>query len=296
MREGVLWTNLSRCEISLRLAEMGTPCSRNSIKKLLKKHNLGHRKACKKKSLGNHPNRNEQIENIGKIKAKYIAVGNPVISIDTKKKELIGNFSRDGKTYTQIPVETFDHDFPSISEGKLIPHGIYDIARNEGHLNLNTSHDTSEFCCDSIAHWWKLYGHKNYPDATSILILCDGGGSNSSRSHLFKKALIELAQKLSLEIRIAHYPPYCSKHNPIEHRLFSHVTRACQGVIFHSISIAKHFMLKAKTNTGLKVTVDILTGIYETGKKCTADFVQSMKISCDEYLPTWNYRVGVKNA
>jgi hypothetical protein len=103
--------------------------------------------------LGNHPNRNEQIENIGKIKAKYIAAGNPVISIDTKKKELIGNFSRDGKTYTQIPVETFDHDFPSISEGKLIPHGIYDVALNEGHLNLNTSHDTSEFCCDSIAHW-----------------------------------------------------------------------------------------------------------------------------------------------
>lgn len=296
MRVGVLWTNLSRCEISLRLAEMGTPCSRNSIKKLLKKHNLGHRKACKKKSLGSHPNRNEQIENIGKIKAKYIAAGNPVISIDTKKKELIGNFSRDGKTYTQITVETFDHDFPSISEGKLIPHGIYDIARNEGHLNLNTSHDTSEFCCDSIAHWWKLYGHKNYPNATSILILCDGGGSNSSRSHLFKKALIELAQKLSLEIRIAHYPPYCSKHNPIEHRLFSHVTRACQGVVFHSVSIAKQFMQKAKTNTGLKVTVDVLTGIYETGKKCTADFIQNMKITFDEYLPNWNYRVGVKNA
>lgn len=296
MRADVLWTNLSRSEISLRLTEMGTPCSRNSVKKLLKKYNLGQRKACKKKSLGNHPNRNEQIENIGKIKAEYIAKGQPVISIDTKKKELIGNFSREGKTYTQIPVETLDHDFLSAGEGKLIPHGIYDLVRNEGHLNLNTSHDTSEFCCDSIAHWWKLYGRENYPSATSLLILCDGGGSNSSRSHLFKKALIELAEKLKLEIRIAHYPPYCSKHNPIEHRLFAHVTRACQGVIFHSVEIAKQFMLKAKTTTGLKVTVDILTEIYQTGKKCTADFIQHMKIICDEYLPKWNYRVKIENA
>ncbi len=209
----------------------------------------------------------------------------------TRKKRVDWHNSRDGKTYTQVPVETLDHDFPSAGEGKLIPHGIYDVVRNEGHLNLNTSHDTSEFCCNSIAHWWELYGSKNYQNATSLLILCDGGGSNSSRSHLFKKALIELAEKLRLEIRVAHYPPYCSKHNPIEHRLFAHVTRACQGVVFHSVAIAKQFMQKAKTNTGLKVTVDVLTEIYETGKKCTADFIQNMQIIRDEYLPKWNYRV-----
>lgn len=296
MRAGVLWTNLSRSEISFRLAEMGTPCSRNSVKKLLKKHGLGQRKACKKKSLGSHPNRNEQIENIGKFKAQYIAAGQPVISIDTKKKELIGNFSRDGKTHTQARVETLDHDFPSAGEGKLIPHGIYDVVRNEGHLNLNTSHDTSEFCCDSLAHWWNLYGRKNYPNATSLLILCDGGGSNSSRSRLFKKALVELAAKLGLEIRIAHYPPHCSKHNPIEHRLFAHVTRACQGVVFHSVAIAKQFMQKTKTKTGLKVTVDVLTRIYQIGQKCTADFAQHMAIASDEYLPNWNYRVRCQNA
>ena len=115
-----------------------------------------------------------------------------VISIDTKKKELIGNFSRDGTTFTQKAIETLDHDFPSAGEGKLIPHGIYDIARNEGHLNLNTSHDTSEFCCDSIAHWWRLFGCQHYPKALTLLILCDGGGSNASRSHLFKEALIKL--------------------------------------------------------------------------------------------------------
>lgn len=290
MREGVLWTNLSRCEISRRLAEMGTPASRHIVRKLLKKSGLGQRKARKKKSLGAHPDRNAQFENIAKFKALYLAQGNPVISIDTKKKELIGNFSREGQTHTQVQVETLDHDFPSAGGGKLIPHGIYDLARNEGYLHLNTSHDTSEFCCDSIAHWWERHGSKHYRDRRHLLILCDGGGSNASNRPVFKEALQKLAQKLGLEIRVAHYPPYCSKHNPIEHRLFPHVTRACQGVVFHSVAIAKQFMEKAKTSTRLKVTVDILTGVYETGKKCAADFIENMGIIFDDILPRWNYR------
>lgn len=291
MRAGVLWTNLSRPEMSRRLRDMGTHCSRHTVRKLLKKHGLGQRKAQKKKSLGSHCDRNAQFENIAKIKADYLSKGHPVISIDSKKKELIGNFSRDGTTFTQKAIETLDHDFPSAGEGKLIPHGIYDIARNEGHLNLNTSHDTSEFCCDSIAHWWRLFGCQHYPKALTLLILCDGGGSNASRSHLFKEALIKLAHQLGLEIRVAHYPPYCSKHNPIEHRLFAHVTRACRGVVFHSIAIAKHFMQTTQTNKGLKVTVDILTGVYLTGKKCTIDFIKNSDIVFDTHLPKWNYRV-----
>lgn len=291
MRVGVLWTNLSRPEMSRRLRDMGTHCSRHTVRKLLKKHGLGQRKAQKKKSLGTHCDRNAQFENIAQIKADYLSKGHPVISIDTKKKELIGNFSRDGTTFTQKAIETLDHDFPSAGEGKLIPHGIYDIARNEGHLNLNMSHDTSEFCCDSIAHWWRLFGCQHYPNALTLLILCDGGGSNASRSHLFKEALIKLAHQLGLEIRVAHYPPYCSKHNPIEHRLFAHVTRACRGVVFHSIAIAKQFMETTKTNKGLKVTVDILTGVYLTGKKCTIDFIKNSDIAFDAHLPKWNYRV-----
>jgi len=291
MRVGVLWTNLSRPEMSRRLRDMGTHCSRHTVRKRLKKHGLGQRKAQKKKSLGTHCDRNAQFENIAQIKADYLSKGHPVISMDTKKKELIGNFSRDGTTFTQKAIETLDHDFPSAGEGKLIPHGIYDIARNEGHLNLNMSHDTSEFCCDSIAHWWRLFGCQHYPKALTLLILCDGGGSNASRSHLFKEALIKLAHQLGLEIRVAHYPPYCSKHNPIEHRLFAHVTRACRGVVFHSIAIAKQFMETTKINKGLKVTVDILTGVYLTGKKCTIDFIKNSDIAFDAHLPKWNYRV-----
>ena len=290
MREGVLWTNLSRREISRRLREMGTPASRHVVRKLLKRSGMSQRTARKKKSMGAHPDRNAQFEKIAKLKTQYLANSEPVISIDTKKKELIGNFSRDGHTLTQAPVDTLDHDFPSASDGKLIPHGLYDLARNEGYMHLNTSSDTSEFCCDSVAHWWTQHGVKHYPRAQRLLLLCDGGGSNASNRHVFKEALQKLADRLGLDIRIAHYPPYCSKHNPIEHRLFAHVTRACQGVVFHTAAIAQKFIAKTKTTTGLKVTVDILTGVYITGKKVGTDFLENMRIVFDEDMPRWNYR------
>jgi hypothetical protein len=296
MRAGVLWTNLSKREISRRLCGMGTPASRHTVGILLRKHHLGQRKARKKKSMGTHADRDAQFQNIAKLKAAYMAQGAPVMSIDTKKKELIGNFSREGHTHTQAQVETLDHDFPSAGEGKLIPHGLYDLARNEGYMHLNTSHDTSEFCCDSIAHWWGQHGSKHYPNAKCLLLLCDGGGSNASNRHVFKEALQKLADRLSLEIRVAHYPPYCSKHNPIEHRLFAHVTRACQGVVFHSVAIARQFMEKTKTSTGLKVTVDILKGVYATGKKCAENFLDTMTIIFDDHLPRWNYRAIPKTS
>ena len=290
MREGVLWTNLSRREISRRLAELGTPASRHTVRKLMKKHGLGQRKVRKRKTLGAHPDRDAQFQNIAKIKAGYLAAGDPVISIDTKKKELIGNFARDGHTHTQAPVDVLDHDFPSAGTGKLIPHGIYDLARHEGYIHLNTSHDTSEFCGDSIARWWERHGHQHYPDARRRLLLGDGGGSHAANHPRFKEDLPALADRLGLELRVAHYPPYGSKHNPIEHQLFPHITRACQGVVFHSVDIAKPFMEKAKTSKGLKVTVDILTGIYETGRTCAANFLETMRIVFDEHLPRWNYR------
>jgi hypothetical protein len=207
MREGVLWTNLSRREISRQLAAMGTPASRHTVGKLMKKHGLGQRKVRKKKALGTHPDRDAQFQNIARLKAAYLAKGDPVISIDTQKKELIGNFAREGHTHTQAPVDALDHDFPSAGDGKLIPHGLYDLARNEGYLHLNTSHDTSEFCCDSIARWWEQHGRQHYPEAHRLLLLCDGGGSNAANRHVFKEALQTLAERLGLEIRVAHYPP-----------------------------------------------------------------------------------------
>ena len=289
MRAGVLWTNLSLCELRRRLAAMGTPASRRTIRRLLKKFNVGRRTARKKKTMGNHPDRNAQFENITRLRQEYQKTGDPIISIDTKSKEKLGNFYRRGHTFTAQTVETFDHDFDRVGEGKLIPHGIFDVTTGLASIHLNTSHDTSELSCDSIALWWEEHGRHVYPNATRLLILCDGGGSNSAKFYIFKEDLQRLANLLGLEIRIAHYPPYCSKHNPIEHRVFAHVTRACQGVIFHTLDIAKQFIERTKTSTGLRVTVRILNKIYVTGRKYAADFKKTMKIVFDDYLPDWNY-------
>jgi hypothetical protein len=292
MRVGTLWTNLSLRALSRRLIELGTPASRRTIRRLLRKLNVGRRSARKKKTMGHHPDRNAQFENIARLREEYLAAGDPVISIDTKKKELLGNFHRPGHTFTQQTVHTYDHDFSSAGQGKLIPHGIYDLANQHAHISLNVSHDTGELCCDSIAAWWEQHGRAAYPKSGRLLILCDGGGSNNATQYLFKEDLQRLAERLGLELRVAHYPPYCSKHNPIEHRVFPHITHACQGVIFHSVEIAKQFIERAKTSTGLRVTVGILHNAYATGRKCAQGFKQNMKILFDEHLPKWNYRVS----
>ena len=288
MREGVLWTNLSLRELSRRLIERGTPASRRTIRRLLRVLKIGRRTARKKKTMGHHPDRNAQFENITRLRQKFHEAGQPVISVDTKKKELLGNYHRSGQTFTQQTVETFDHDFPSASSGKLIPHGVYDVARHEASVHLNTSHDTAELCCDSIALWWEESGRAAWPEAKQLLVLCDGGGSNSASQYLFKEDLQRLANRIGLEIRVAHDPPYCSKHNVIEHRVFPHITRACQGVIFHTLEIARQFIARAKTNTGLKVIVRLLDKTYQTGRKCSADFKTHMKIVFDDHLPKWN--------
>ena len=290
MRPDVTWTNLTLDQIAERLAEAGTPVSVTVVKQLLRKHRYIKRKARKSLSMGQHADRNRQFENIARLKREYLESDNPILSIDTKKKELVGNFYREGRLYTQETIETFDHDFPSAASGVIIPHGLYDVKRNDGHVNLGISHDTSEFACDSIERWWESRGRILYPQATSILLLCDGGGSNSASQYLFKEDLQRLVDRIGIEIRVAHYPPYTSKYNPIEHRLFPHLTRACQGVIFHSVELVKELMEKAKTSTGLEVTVDILDKVYQTGRKYAADFKETMKIMFDDILPKWNYR------
>jgi hypothetical protein len=202
---------------------------------------------------------------------------------------LIGSLYRAGRLYTQEEIQVYDHDWVSLAEGVVIPHGLYDLARNEGYIQIGTSHDTGEFACDSLRYWWQHHGKLHYSDAASILILCDGGGSNSARHYLFKQDLQRLANELGIEIRIAHYPPYQSKYNPIEHRLFPHVTRACQGVIFKSVEIVQELIAKTKTRTGLQVFATILDGFYQTGRKVTEEYKQTMEIVFDDYLPKWNY-------
>ncbi len=291
MRLEVKWTNLSRGQIAIRITALGTPVSRHVVSQLLRKHKYRRRKALKKKTMGpRNPNRNAQFENIARLKKKYLKAGLPVISMDTKKKELLGNFYRDGVIDTQETIETNDHDFGSAGSGTVIPHGLYDVGQNKGFIHLNTSHDTSELACDSLAAWWDQHGRVDYPRAKKLLVLCDGGGSNSASMYLFKEELQKLATRLGIEIRVAHYPPYCSKYNPIEHRMFPHVTRACRGVIFLTLETVRYYMAKAETTTGLEVKVSILETVYETGRKYAAGFKESMKIIFDKFLPKWNYR------
>jgi hypothetical protein len=190
---------------------------------------------------------------------------------------LIGPLYREGYTYN------------TEAEGVAIPHGLYDLTRNEGYVQIGTSRDTSEFACDSIHYWWTTHGQKAYAEATSILLLCDGGGSNGARFFIFKQDLKQLAEELGIEIRIAHYPPYTSKYNPIEHRLFPYLSRICQGVIFDSVETLQNLMAKASTKTGLKVFTTIIDAVYETGRKATDDFKAQMPIVFDDFLPDWNY-------
>jgi Rhodopirellula transposase DDE domain len=177
-----------------------------------------------------------------------------------------------------------------MGSGTVIPHGVYDVGLNRGFVHLNTSHDTSELACDSLAAWWEGHGCAAYPRAEKLLVLCDGGGSNGASRYVFKEQLQGLADRLGVEIRVARYPPYCSKYNPIEHRLFSHLTRACRGVIFRTLETVRHSMPKAGTATGLEVEVSLLAKVYETGRKCAAGFEETMRIVFDEILPKWNYR------
>ncbi len=284
MRQEVRWIDLTYEQIAGHLAEAGTPVSAPVVKQLLKRHGYVTRKAQKSKAMGSHPDRNRQFENIARLKQEYLGSDNPIVSMDTKKKELIGNFYRAGRLLTKGILKTFDHDFPSFASGVVIPHGLYDVKHNDGHVNLGTSHDTGEFACDSIERWWEEKGRARYPRASSILLLCDGGGSNSASQYLFKEDLQSLVDRLGLEIRVAHYPPYCSKYNPIEHRLFPHLSRACQGVIFESVELVKELMEKARTSTGLRVTVDILDKVYRTGRKDAAGFKEGMKIVFDDIL------------
>ena len=172
----------------------------------------------------------------------------------------------------------------------VIPHGLYDVKRNDGHVNLGTSHDTSEFACDSIERWWQSRAGRSTPERPRSCCCATAVAATAPRQYLFKEDLQRLVDRLGIEIRVAHYPPYCSKYNPIEHRLFPHVTRACQGVIFESVELVKGLMEKARTSTGLRVTVEILDKVYQTGRKYAEGFKETMKIVFDEILPKWNYR------
>lgn len=289
--EKILWTDLSPPAIAETMAEMGTPVSPPVIADWLDEQGLKRRQIAKTRAGGESPDRDAQFQRIAFLKTEYQNAGHPVFSIDTKAKEHLGQLFRAGRVRTQQAFQAFDHDFPSWATGVIIPHGVYDLARNRGHINIGLSHDTSRFACDSFRWYWNRIGRQCYPRATSILWLCDGGGSNSATHYLFKSDLQDLVDDLGIAIRVAHYPSYCSKYNPIERRLFPHITRACQGVLFDTLETVVSLMRKASTRTGLRTTVNVIRRVYEIGLKAADDFKETMRAAFDKKIPKWNYRV-----
>ena len=258
---------------------------------MLKIRGYSKRKSQKQIPLKEVENRNEQFEYISRLKDSFKLDENPVLSIDTKKKELLGNFYRDGKIYTKETIKVYDHDYPSYAEGKVIPHGIYDLLENTGYMTIGKSMDTSEFMIDNLENYWLNEIAKNYNNADTLLILCDGGGSNSSRGFQLKKRLQTLSNKLKIKIKVAHYPPYCSKWNPIEHKLFCHVHRAIQGVVFKDYQTVKELIENTKTTSGLNVKVSINSKIYSKSEKLSQNEIETLNIIPDSFLPKWNYTI-----
>ncbi len=294
--ESLIWTDLTHTEIVDRMRECGSYISVHVVDQLLDRHDFHERKALRMRPLSRHPDRDAQFEVIARLKRESLESADPILSIDLKARELLGNFFRSGTLQTRETIRVFDHDFAEFAQGVVLPHGIYDLKRNRGYIHLGTSHETSEFACDNLRDWWERFGRAAYPAARSILLLCDGGGSNpadndSGQAHLFRTDLQRLVNHLRLEIRVAHYPPYASKYNPIEHRLFPHLTRVCRGVIFQTIDVVAELMRKASTRTGLSVEVDIVDRFYEIGRKVSQAAKDAVNLVRDTVLPRWNYRI-----
>ena len=285
----VLWTDLSPRQVAEAVGDLGTPVSPSVVRDWMEGRRMALRKIEKVLPGGHSPDRDAQFLRIAELKAEFAEAGNPVFSIDTKAKERLGQLFRKGRLWSQRAFRAFDHDFPSWATGLIIPHGIYDLARNRGHINIGLSHDTSQFACDSLRWYWNRVGKLCYPHATSILLLCDCGGSNSASQYLFKRDLQGLANDIGIGIRVAHYPSYCSKFNPIERRLFPHVTRACQGMLFDTLDTVVRLMRKTSTTTGLQTTVNVIRRAYETSRKVAKSFKATMPLKFDDLLPKWNY-------
>lgn len=291
--EGVLWIVLSVPEISSRMNAQGHHVSNYIVRQILARLGLTQRSFSKGASLKEVPLRDEQFRMIDDIKTRCMDAGIPVLSIDTKKKELIGNFKRSGRVYTNGTPRCLDHDFETFAEARIVPHGIYDVAENTGYLTIGCDHDTSEFVCDNIERAWEQHLHDIYPDARTLAVFCDGGGSNSSSHRIVKQDFMDLANRLGMNILVVHYPPYCSKFNPIEHRLFSQITRSWNGAPLMSVENAAQRAADTTTKKGLKVHVHIENKHYQLKRKVQDDYFERLtkQVVFQEDLPKWNYLI-----
>ena len=264
--------------------------SNGEVKRLLKKLGYRRRKQCKELATGNYALRNEQFLIIMSILAAMCRKI-PVLSIDCKKKERLGNLYRDGKCYCTEAIKVYDHDYEHLSEGKVVPHGIYDVLANKGYISIGCSGETADFVIDNLTWWWEEHGIHMYPDAHNLILLCDAGGANSYRHHIFKYKLLAFAKETGISVAVSHYPPYSSKWNPIEHCLFCHVHSAMSGAVFSDYNIIKALIEKTSTKSGLTVVVRLNLKNYETGVKIDKALIDEKRIIRHPQIPELTYKI-----
>lgn len=293
------WTCKSTRELSEELKARGHSASPTTIGKLLK--HAGYSLQANRKTVEGkqHPDRNAQFEHISRRVKSQQRAGQPAISVDTKKKEIIGNYKNPGRTWRHQgkPVKVNTHDFPDKEKGKVVPYGVYDIGHNEAWVNVGISHDTAEFAVASIRRWWKCLGRKRYRQTPvrRILITADSGGSNGSRTRLWKYELQQLADQLDIEIEVCHFPPGTSKWNKIEHRLFCHITRTWRGQPLESYEIVVALIGSTQTESGLDVHATLDEREYRKGVEVSTAEYESINITPSTFHGDWNYVIKPRN-
>ena len=287
------WTCKSTYTLAEELTQQGHPVSARTVGRLLRVAGYSLQGNRKTKEGGTHPDRNAQFEHINAMVKQFQRRGQPVISVDTKKKELVGDFKNGGREWQPKgePDEVRVHDFLDKNLGKAIPYGVYDLTNNQGWVSVGIDHGTAQFATAAIGRWWKKMGRPRYPQASELLIMADGGGSNGSRCRLWKVALQQLADLLQMTMRVCHFPPGTSKWNKIEHRMFCHITQNWRGRPLISHEVIVHLIANTVTHQGLKIRAELDHREYPTGTKVSDAELLRVKLKRHSFHGDWNYTI-----
>lgn len=290
---GLKWTQRTTGKIAAELRSLGIEVSPRTVARLLEKMGFSLRVNHKKLCATSHPHRDAQFARIAELRERCAVDNTPVISVDTKKKELVGTFRNPGAKWDREPVLVNDHDFRSNADGIAIPYGVYDLHANLGTVFVGTSYDTPGFAVDCVEKWWRTEGRRRYPNTNRLTILADGGGSNGSACRAWKFGLQHrLCDRHQLTVAVAHYPPGASKWNPIEHRLFSELSKNWAGRPLESLETILNYARTTTTRTGLRVRAHLVRRPYRKGVKITKDQMRKLQITKDATLPKWNYTIA----
>jgi hypothetical protein len=291
------WVRSSLQKLSEALDREGYQIGRMTVRRLLRELDYSLKANRKQDSGPPHPDRDRQFRYIQRVKRVFFANGHPVISVDTKKKELIGNFKNSGQVWCQQAEKVNVHDFPQDAVGRAVPYGIYDLGHNEGYVYVGTSADTSEFAVEAICMWWEDENRPRFLDESKLLILADAGGSDGCRFRLWKKQLQEqLADRLGIEVMVCHYPTGSSKWNPIEHRLFSYISLNWAGKPLRSFEVMLGYIRGTTTEAGLKVRAFLVDQAYKKGIKVSDKEMKALNLHRRRVCPTWNYMIKPRPA